>query len=81
MSFLSCLGMFYYMLGNLRPELRATQRSVQLIARVTNSNLVKYGFEPILKPFIDDVKNFQRYVFVGRYMTCTISLYIYIRLI
>ena len=44
--------MFYYTLGNLRPELRSTQR---LIACVTSQLLVKYGFEAVLKPFIDDV--------------------------
>jgi len=43
------------MLGNLRPELRSTQRSIQLIACVTSQNLEKYGFEAVLKPFIKDV--------------------------
>lgn len=47
--------MFYYTLGNLRPELRSTQRAVQLIACVTSSHIKKYGFEPILRPFIEDV--------------------------
>ena len=57
MSYTPCihLGMFYYTLGNLRPELRSTQRSIQLIACVTSPLLVKYGFESILKPFINDV--------------------------
>ena len=41
---------------NIQLELRATQRSIQLIACVTNTNIVKYGFEQILKTFIDDVK-------------------------
>ena len=44
--------MFYYTLGNLRPELRSTQRS---IACITCPLLKKYGFEAVLKPFIDDV--------------------------
>ena len=47
--------MFYYTLGNLRPELRSTQRSIQLIACVKSQTLAKYGFEAVLKPFIDDV--------------------------
>ena len=47
--------MFYYTLGNLRPELRSTQRSIQLIACITCPLLKKYGFEAVLKPFIDDV--------------------------
>lgn len=49
------IGMFYYTLGNLRPELRSTHRAVQLIACVTSPNIKKYGFDPILRPFIDDV--------------------------
>lgn len=49
------IGMFNYTLGNLCPELRSTQRSIQLIACVSSPLLIKYGFEAVLKPFIDDV--------------------------
>ena len=49
--------MFYYMLGNLRPELRSTHRSIQLVACVTTPILKKYGFEAVLDPFIKDVNN------------------------
>lgn len=48
-------GMFYYVLGNLRPELRSTQRAIQLIACVECPVLEKYGFEKVLAPFIKDV--------------------------
>ena len=54
------VGLFYYTLGNIRPELRSTQRSIQLIACVTSPILVKYGFQSILKPFIDDVNTLCR---------------------
>lgn len=47
--------MFYYTIGNIRPELRSTQRMTQLIACVTTPNIEKYGFEAVLRPFIDDV--------------------------
>lgn len=47
--------MFYYQLGNLRPELRSTYQSIQLVACVTSSVLTKYGYEAILDPFIQDV--------------------------
>lgn len=50
-----CIGMFYYILGNLRPELRSTHRSVQLIACVESPDLKQYGFESVLKPFIRDI--------------------------
>lgn len=44
------------MIGNIRPELRATQRAIQLIACVKSTHIKEYGFQPILNPFIDDVK-------------------------
>ena len=54
-SYLSIIGMFYYVLGNLRPELRSTHRAIQLIACVECPDLDKYGFEKVLDPFIKDV--------------------------
>ena len=57
-------GMFYYTLGNLRPELRSTQRAVQLIACVTSPNIKKYGLDPILQPFVDDVNKLAKVVSV-----------------
>ena len=53
-------GMFYYTLGNIRPELRSTQRSIQLILCVSCPILQKYGFERILQPFIEDVNTLSR---------------------
>ena len=50
------IGLFYYTKGNLRPELRSTHRAIQLVACVTSPCLKRYGFESILKPFIEDVK-------------------------
>lgn len=50
-----CAGMFYYVLGNLRPELRSTHRAIQLIACVQCPDLKQYGFEKVLQPFIRDV--------------------------
>ena len=50
-------GLFFYTLGNLRPELRSTQRAIQLIACVTSKDLSRYGFEAVLEPFIKDVNN------------------------
>ena len=51
--------MFYYTIGNIRPELRSTQRMTQLIACVTTPNIDKYGYGAILKPFIDDVNKLE----------------------
>ena len=47
--------MFYYTLANLRPELRSTHRAIQLLICTPCSLLDKYGFQPILSPFINDV--------------------------
>ena len=55
-TFMIITGMFYYTIGNLRPELRSTLKATQLIACVSSSNIKKYGFRPILSPFINDVK-------------------------
>lgn len=52
---INIIGMFYYTLANLKPELRSTHRAIQLIACVSCSILAKYGFAPILSPFIKDV--------------------------
>ncbi len=47
-------GVFYYLLGNIEPKLRSTLKCIQLIACVTTENLEKYGFDMVLKPFIQD---------------------------
>ena len=46
--------MFYYFLGNIDPKLRSVLKCTQLIACVSVPNLEKYGFENVLKPFIED---------------------------
>ena len=50
------LDVFYYTIGNFRPELRSTHCCIQLIAVVTHPLLKKYGFREILNPFVNDVK-------------------------
>lgn len=49
---IACTGMFYYLLGNIAPNLRSTLKGMQLIACVTTENLEKYGFEMVLAPLI-----------------------------
>ena len=50
----ACTGMFYYLLGNIAPNLRSTLKGIQLIACVTTENLEKYGFDMVMTPFIKD---------------------------
>ena len=56
----SISAVFYYIIGNIRPELRSTQRAIQMIACVKSNYIKKYGFKPILDPFIDDAKVYQQ---------------------
>ena len=67
--------MFYYTLGNIRPELRSSHRCVQLIACVTSPILDKYGFEDVLRPFIDDVNTLSEVSAIDTLADCQILLY------
>ena len=49
------VGLFYYVLGNIRPKYRSMLKAIQLIALVTNPLLNEYGFEKVLSQFITDV--------------------------
>ena len=49
------VALFYYTLANIHPKLRATLKTIQLVAAVTSTNLKEYGYRPILRPFIDEV--------------------------
>lgn len=61
-------GLFYYFLGNIPPMMRSSLRCTQLIACVTVPNLKKYGFEPVLAPFIEDVNKLKQ--------VCSICTYV-----
>ena len=50
------LGLFYYTITNLQPAQRSTHRCIQLVAAIISPLIKKYGFDAVLKPFIDDVK-------------------------
>ena len=71
LHFLVYIGMFYYMLGNLRPELRSTQRSIQLIACVTSKYTETYGFAAVLAPFVRDVNTLENVIILH---ACSIIL-------
>ena len=44
------------MIGNIRPHLCSSQRAIQFIACVKSDYIKEYGFQPILNPFINDIK-------------------------
>lgn len=53
-------GVFYYLIGNIEPKLRSSLRCIQLIACVTTVNLEKYGYDMVLKPFIEDANKLSK---------------------
>ena len=54
------IGLFYYLLGNIEPKLRSSLKSIQLVACVSTENLEKYGFDTILKPFIQEANTLSK---------------------
>ncbi len=60
MMFILHVGLFYYLLGNIEPKLRSSLKCIQLIACVSTENLEKYGFDMILKPFIQEANTLSK---------------------
>lgn len=50
------LGCVYFILRNLSQKLNSVLMNIHLVALFHSEDLKKYGFEPILKPLIDDLK-------------------------
>ena len=70
------LGALFFSLGNIRPHLRSTLKSIFVLAIGRVEDIKKYGIDTFLSPFVDDlntlyldgisvVVDFQRYVFHG----------------
>ena len=66
------IAVFYYTLGNFHPLIRASLKSIQLIAIVTYPLLKQYGFESILKPFIEEMNSLTKVI-------CYSYVYTYIK--
>ena len=49
-------GIFYYLLGNLRPALRSSLKVIQLVTLVRHSLIRDYGIDKILEPFMASIK-------------------------
>lgn len=54
------LDMFYYSIGNLSPKLRSKRCAIRLLGIVNAKLVKKYGYDPIVKPVIDDIKKLER---------------------
>lgn len=50
------LGYIYFILRNLPPKLNSVFMNIHLVALFHSEDFKKYGFDPILKPLVDDIK-------------------------
>ena len=50
------LGCMFYFLANVRPQYRSSLKSIQLLAVGKQEDIVKYGIDEFLAPFVEDVK-------------------------
>lgn len=51
------VGLFYFTLGNIKPKYHSTLKSIYLLAVVKCSMVNEYGFEPVLRPLVNDINN------------------------
>ncbi|XP_028403169.1 uncharacterized protein LOC114525909 [Dendronephthya gigantea] len=49
------IGVFYYMLGNIRPLYRSSTRTIQLLSIAKTSDLKLYGINALLAPTVEEV--------------------------
>ncbi|XP_028395767.1 uncharacterized protein LOC114519789 [Dendronephthya gigantea] len=49
------IGVFYFVLGNIRPIFRSTVRCIQLIGVARTNDIKKFAIDGLLEPFIKDV--------------------------
>lgn len=50
------LGCMFYFLANVRPRYRSTLKSIQLLAVGKYEDIVKYGINDFMAPFVEDIK-------------------------
>ncbi len=50
------LGCLFFILGNIRPQYRLTLKAINLVAVGKHEDIVRYGMDAFLSPFVDDLK-------------------------
>ena len=50
------LGCLFFTLGNIRPQFRSTLRAIFLVSVGRHSDIIKYGLDAFLTPFVEDLK-------------------------
>jgi hypothetical protein len=66
-----CPGIFYFTLGNVSPKFRS-KLSIQLVAIDLHSDLMTYGMDAIIRPFIEDVMKLVNNIFAYRVSLSTV---------
>ena len=52
--------MFYYILGNFKPELRSSLQAVQILAIAKANDFHSLGWETLIRPFVEKMKLLSR---------------------
>ena len=56
----TCLTLFYYILGNIPPKYRSSTRAIQLLVVLKSSVLQQYGADMVLEPVMKDIKQLEK---------------------
>ena len=56
---LNCIGAFYYILGNLRPQLRSIVSTIQLLALTKYTTVADFGIDRIIEPLVEDLRKLE----------------------
>lgn len=73
------LGAFYYMLGNLRPQLRSRINTIQLLLLAKYDSVAEFGIDRMLEPIVEDICKLEsvscfRHVHIMCIYACVYSL-------
>ncbi len=68
-TLLRCIGLFYFMLGNIDPKFRSSLHSIQLVAVVRTELMETYPVGEILTPFMTDIRQLESVNFNGTVVT------------
>lgn len=63
-----CIGVFYYILTNIRPVFRSTLPCVQLLAIAKADDIHAYGVKELLEPFVRSMKLLAQVSFINLFV-------------
>ena len=67
------LGVFYYILGNIRPIFQSNLQNIQLVTIAKSADIKKYGCDTLLQPFIDQMNALGKVTMHNRICTLLIN--------